>query len=54
MQRENKKNLIVISIEQYQRQIFLTKLERSKKQYKDGNVYSARTLFKEFKEKYGY
>ena len=38
MQKENKKDLMVIS----------------KKQYKDGKAYSARTLFKEFKEKYGY
>ena len=54
MQKENKKDLIVINIEQYQREIFLTKVERSKKQYKDGKVYSARTLFKGLREKYGY
>lgn len=31
VKRENKKDLLVISLEQYQREIFLNKLEKSKK-----------------------
>ena len=54
IKRDNKNDLIVISLEQYQREVFLNKLEKSKKQYKEGKVYSARTLFKGLKEKYGY
>ena len=51
---ENKKDLLVISLEQYQREMFLNKLEKSKKQYKEGKVHSARTVFKGLREKYGY
>ena len=54
VKRENKKDLLVISLEQYQREMFLNKLEKSKKQYKDGKVHSARTVFKGLREKYGY
>ena len=31
VKRENKKDLLVISLEQYQREMFLNKLEKSKK-----------------------
>ena len=54
VKRENKKDLIVISLEEYQKAVFLNKLEKSKKQYKEGKVYSARTVFKGLREKYGY
>lgn len=54
VKRENKKDLIVISLEQYEEEIFLGKLEKSKKQYKEGKVHSARTVFKGLREKYGY
>lgn len=54
VKRENKKDLLVISLEQYQRETFLNKLEKSKKQYKQGKVHSARTTFKVLREKYGY
>lgn len=54
VKRENKKDLVVISLEQYQKEMFLSKLEKSKKQYKEGNVHSARTVFKGLREKYGY
>jgi len=54
IKRENKKDLVVISLEQYQREIFLNKLEKSKKQYKEGKVHSARTVFKGLREKYEY
>lgn len=54
VKRENKQDLVVISLEQYQKEMFLSKLERSKKQYKEGKVHSARTVFKGLREKYGY
>lgn len=54
VKRENKKDLIVISLEEYQKEVFLNKLEKSKKQYKEGKVHSARTVFKGLREKYGY
>ena len=54
IKRENKTELIVISLEQYQKEIFMSKLERSKKQYKQGKVHSGRVVFKELREKYGY
>ena len=54
VKRENKKDLIVISLEQYQREMFLNKLEKSKKEFKEGKVHSARTVFKGLREKYGY
>ena len=33
IKRDNKKDLIVISLEQYEKEIFLNKLEKSKKQF---------------------
>lgn len=54
VKRENKKDLLVISLEQYQKDMFLNKLEKSKKEYKEGKVHSARTVFKGLREKYGY
>lgn len=54
IKRDNKKDLIVISLEQYEKEIFLNKLEKSKKQYNEGKVHSARTVFKGLREKYGY
>ena len=37
-----------------QKEIFLKKLEKSKKEYKEGKIHSARTIFKGLREKYGY
>lgn len=54
VKRDNKKDLVVISLEQYQQQIFLNKLDKSKKEYENGQVHSARTIFKGLREKYGY
>ena len=54
VKRKNKKDLLVISLEQYEKDVFFSKLEKSKKQYKEGKVHSARTAFKELREKYGY
>ena len=54
LKRENKKYLLVMSLEQYQKEMFLNTLEKSKEDYNEGKVYSARTIFKGLKEKYGY
>ncbi len=54
LKRENKKDLLVMSLEQYQKEMFLNTLEKSKEDYNEGKVYSARTIFKGLKEKYGY
>ena len=54
IKRENKKDLLVISLEQYRKEMFLNKLEKSKKEYEDGKVHSARTVIKKLREKYGY
>ena len=43
LKRENKKDLLVISLEQYQKEMFLNTLEKSKEDYNEGKVYSART-----------
>lgn len=37
-----------------QKEIFLNKLEKSKKEYKDGKIHNARNIFKGLREKYGY
>ena len=54
IKRENKKDLLVISLEQYQKEIFFNKLEKSKQEYKEKKVHDARTVFKGLREKYGY
>lgn len=54
LKRENKKDLLVMSLEQYQKEMFLNTLEKSKEDYNEGKVYSARTIFKGLREKYGY
>ncbi len=54
VKRKNKKDLIVISLEQYQKEIFLNKLEKSKNEYNEGKVSEVRTVFKRLRAKYGY
>ncbi len=54
VKRENKKDLVVINLEEYQKAVFLTKLEKSKEQYKQGKVHNVRKVFKELRSKYGY
>ena len=43
LKRENKKDLLVISLEQYQKEMFLNTFEESKEDYNEGKVYSAIT-----------
>lgn len=54
VKRKNKKDLIVVSLEQYQKDVFYNKLEKSKMEYKSGKIHNARAVFEELKEKYGY
>lgn len=43
-----------ISLGKYPKNLFFTKLERSKEEYKNGKVQNARDVFKELRDKYGY
>ena len=58
VKRDNKKDLVVLSLEEYKKKIFLNetsdKLEESEEQYKKGRTHSARAVFKELRKKYGY
>ena len=58
VKRDNKQDLVVISLEQYKKDMFLTKisskLEKSEKELKQGKVHSARSVFKGLRTKYGY
>lgn len=58
VKRNNKQDLVVISLEEYKKQLFLTKisskLEKSKQEVAQGKVHNARTVFKELRAKYGY
>lgn len=58
VKRENKQDLVVISLEQYKKELFLaelsSKLEKSEKEYEQGKIHKARVVFKELREKYGY
>lgn len=58
VKRDNKQDLIIISLEQYKKEMFLVelsnKLEKSEKEYEEGKMHNARTVFKGLREKYGY
>lgn len=58
VKRENKEDLIVLSLDEYKRKVFLNEvsemLEESEEQYKNGKTYKARTVFEELRKKYGY
>ncbi len=58
IKRTNKKDLVVISMEEYKKYLFLLelneKLEKSEKDLKDGKTYRAKDIFEELREKYGY
>lgn len=58
IKRKNKEDLVVISLEQYKKEVFLTdlanKLEESEKQYADGKTHDARETFRKLREKYEY
>ena len=58
IKRENKEDLVVISLAEYKKSLLLTelssKLAESEEQYKNGQVHSAESVFKELRDKYGY
>ena len=54
VKRDNKKDLVIISLEEYQKIIFFKKLEKSKQDYKNGKFKDAKEVFAELEEKYGY
>lgn len=58
VKRDNKKDLVVLSLEEYRKKIFLNetsgKLEESEEQYKNGRTHNAKVVFKELRKKYGY
>ena len=53
IKRENKEDLVVISLAEYKKSLFLTELS-SEEQYENGQVHSAESVFKELRDKYGY
>ena len=57
IERTNKKDLLVISLDQYKKELFLTelssKIEKSEKEYEEGKIHDARTVFKELRESGG-
>lgn len=54
IKRDNKKDLVIISLEQYQKALFISELEKSKKEYEEGKIHNAKKIFEELREKYGY
>ena len=58
IKRANKKDLVVLSLEEYKKKIFFNELsenlEESEEQYKQGKTHNAKIVFKELREKYGY
>ena len=54
VKRKNKSDVVILSLKEYQEEMFLNKLEKSKKEYKEGKVHDAKSVFKELREKYEY
>lgn len=54
VRRNNKKDFIIIDLEEYQKSIFLSKLEKSKRDYKEGKYKKAKDVFKKLDEEHGY
>ncbi len=58
IKRNNKEDLVVISLEQYKKNLFFTeinsKIEKGEEDLKNGRVHSAKSVFKELRKKYGY
>lgn len=58
IKRENKEDLIIISMEEFKKRTFLneldSKLAEGEEDIKNGKVYSARKVFQELGEKYGF
>lgn len=58
VKREDKEDLIIISIEEYKKKIFLSELEKKllegEEDIKNNKIYSAKAVLRELDEKYGY
>ena len=56
IKRENKEDLVVISLAEYKKSLFLTelssKLAESEEQYENGQVHSAESVFKGLRDKW--
>lgn len=58
VKRDNKQDLVIISLEEYEKNMFFNeltiKLEQGEEEFKNGKIHDARTVFKELRQKYGY
>lgn len=58
VKRKNKKDLVLISLEQYKKDLFMTeisnKVKKSKEEVKQGKTHDARNVFKELRAKYSF
>ena len=54
VRRKDKKDFVIVDLEEYQKNIFFSKLEKSKQDYKNGKFKNAREVFSRLEEKYGY
>lgn len=58
VKRDNKDDVVILSMEEYRKKIFLAeldkKLDEAEDDIKNNRVHKARDVFKEFREQYGY
>lgn len=58
VKRENKDDVVILSIEEYRKKIFLAeldkKLDEAEDDIKNNRVHKARDVFRELREQYGY
>lgn len=58
VKRDNKDDVVILSIEEYRKKIFLSeldkKLDEAEDDIKNNRVHKARDVFKELREQYGY
>lgn len=58
VKRDNKDDVVILSMEEYRKKIFLAeldkKLDEAEDDIKNNRVHKARNVFKELREQYGY
>ncbi len=58
VKRDNKDDVVILSMEEYRKRIFLAeldkKLDEAEDDIKNNRVHKARDVFKELREQYGY
>ncbi len=58
VKRDNKDDVVILSMEEYRKKIFLAeldkKLDEAEDDIKNNRVHKARDVFKELREQYGY